>query len=266
MLRSMHDLENYSIAATDGDIGKVTDFLFDDKEWVIRYFVVETGSWLSSRKVLISPIGIQKANGLEQVLPVSITQEQVKNSPNINTNKTVSRQHEINLLDYYSYPYYWGNTGFWGKGMYPHLLVSGFGEPAQTKQEAADVAIVHKEAIIERHENDDPNLRSCKIIMGYDIHAIDGDIGHVTDLLIEEDTMAVRYLIANTTNWFGGQKVLISPEWIEDINWLKNSAIINLTRQQIKEAPEYQPNKELNRDNELAVYKHYGFASYWDVY
>lgn len=72
MLRSMHDLERYTIAATDGNIGEVTDFLFDDEEWVVRYFVVETGSWLSSRKVLISPIGIEKANWGEHVFDTVI--------------------------------------------------------------------------------------------------------------------------------------------------------------------------------------------------
>lgn len=55
MLRSMNDLENYTIRATDGTIGHVTDFYFDDERWVIRYLVVDTGSWLASRKVLISP-------------------------------------------------------------------------------------------------------------------------------------------------------------------------------------------------------------------
>lgn len=260
MLRSMHDLENYSIAAIDGEIGHVTDFLFDDKEWVIRYFIVETGSWLSSRKVLISPIGIRKTNWLDKLLPVSITQEQVKNSPNIDTNKTVTRQHEIDLLDYYSYPYYWGN------GMYPHLLISGFGEPAHTKQETVDIEIMHKEAIIERHEKDDPNLRSCKNIIGYHIHATDGEIGHVSGILIEEFTMVVRYLVIDTTNWFGGTKVLISPESIKEINWLDKSVTIDLTCNKIKEAPEYHPDKELSRDDEIAFYKHYNFSSYWDVY
>jgi len=81
MLRSMKDLEGYAIRATDGAIGHVTDFYFDDEAWVVRYLVVETGSWLSSRKVLISPIAIGQPNWTDKVLPVAITREQVKNSP-----------------------------------------------------------------------------------------------------------------------------------------------------------------------------------------
>jgi hypothetical protein len=79
MLRTMNDLQDYAIRATDGTIGQVKDFYFDDETWVIRYLVVDTGSWLSSRKVLISPIAISLPNWAEKLLLVSITKDQVKN-------------------------------------------------------------------------------------------------------------------------------------------------------------------------------------------
>jgi hypothetical protein len=119
MLRSMKDLENYAIRATDGIIGHVKDFYFDDGTWVVRYLVVETGSWLSSRKVLISPMAIGHPEWTGRVLPVSITKEQVKNSPDIDTDRPVSRQHERQYLEYYGYPFYWGGAGLWGAGVYP---------------------------------------------------------------------------------------------------------------------------------------------------
>jgi len=115
MLRSMKDLEDYALGATDGTIGHVKDFYFDDEAWVIRYLVVETGRWLSSRKVLISPIAIGNPNWVDRILPVSITKEQVKNSPDIDTAKPVSRQHEILDLNYYGFPPYWGGRDMgWG--------------------------------------------------------------------------------------------------------------------------------------------------------
>jgi len=120
MLSSMEDLEHYAIRATDGAIGQVKDFYFDDEAWVIRYLVVDTGTWLSSRKVLISPIAIGEPNWAEKILPVSITKEQVKNSPDIDTDKPVSRQHERRYLGYYGYPYYWGGGGPWGDEIYPN--------------------------------------------------------------------------------------------------------------------------------------------------
>ena len=149
MLRTMNDLEGYAIRATDGTIGHVKDFYFDDETWVIRYLVVDTGTWLSSRKVLISPVAIGHPNWAEKVLPVSITKEQVKNSPDIDTEKPVSRQHEIRYLGYYGYPYYWGGTGLWGGGLYPtdYLGISPTSQEAYARAEAA------------RYDDDDLHLR-----------------------------------------------------------------------------------------------------------
>jgi hypothetical protein len=110
----MKDLEGYTIGAVDGVIGDVKDFYFDDAAWVIRYLVVETGNWLARRRVLISPISINEPNWSEKVFPAAITQEQVKNSPSIDTDKPVSRQHEGEYLDYYEFPHYWVGGALWG--------------------------------------------------------------------------------------------------------------------------------------------------------
>ena len=163
MLRSMSDLEGYAIRATDGTIGHVKDFYFDDEAWVIRYLIVDTGSWLSSRKVLISPIAIGQPDWTAKVLPVSITKEQVKNSPDIDTEKPVSRQHEMSYLGYYGYPYYWGGAGLWGGGAYPAMMMpgyDGFASTPHSAQSEAEKSFARAEAA--RHQNDDPHLRSCK--------------------------------------------------------------------------------------------------------
>lgn len=119
MLRSLNDLQNYTVGATDGNVGQVKDFYFDDDAWVVRYFVVDTGTWLSSRKVLISPMSVTRPDWMERLLPVSLSKWQVKNSPDIDTDKPVSRQHESQTLGYYGYSMYWEGPGMWGEGMYP---------------------------------------------------------------------------------------------------------------------------------------------------
>src|SRR5476649_1400457 len=126
MLRSMKDLQDYAIHANDGNIGHVKDFYFDDQSWVIRYLVVDTGTWLSSRKVLISPVPIGRPDLAKKVIAASITKEQVKNSPDIDTDKPVSRQDEVRYLGYYGYPYYWGGAGLWGGGMFPNTMMPGY--------------------------------------------------------------------------------------------------------------------------------------------
>jgi len=264
MLRSMNDLENYAICATDGTIGHVKDFYFDDTAWVIRYLVVDTGTWLSSREVLISPIAIGKPNWADKVLPVSITKEQVKNSPDIDTDKPVSRQHEMRHLGYYGYPYYWGGAGLWGEGLYPGMMLPGYGGFASTPYPAnpqAQEAYARAEAA--RHEDDDPHLRSCKAVMDYHIEASDGGIGHVQGLLVDEETWAIRYLIVNTSNWWLGHQVLIAPQWIKNISWTEATVSVDLTRQAVKDAPPYDATAQLNRTQEMGIHEHYGRPGYW---
>jgi hypothetical protein len=257
MLRSMNDLNDYEIVATDGNVGHVKDFLFDDVAWVVRYFVVETGNWLSSRKVLISPISIEKPNWAERILPVLITKEQVRNSPDIDTEKPVSRQHEFEYSGYYGYPNYWGGSGLWGGDRYPYDLHPGYTESNQGPSSMNNSA--------ENSQALDPNLRSFHAVIGYHIKALDGEIGHVSAILVEENTWAIRYLVIDTSNWWGGHKVLISPEWIDEVSWLNGTVSIDLHQQSIKDSPEYLSIKQLNRDFEAGIYSHYGRPAYWVV-
>jgi len=261
MLRSMNDLVGYAIRATDGPIGHVRDLYFDDQAWVIRYLIVDTGSWLSSRQVLISPMSVEPSIWDENVLNVSITREQVSNSPDIDTDKPVSRQHEMEYLGYYGYPYYWGGAGFWGAGVYPSMRLMGIGSAPEYRVAEADPARAEREAA--QHRNDDPHLRSSKAVIGYHIEASDGGIGHVKGLLLDEDTWAIRYLIVDTSNWWLGHQVLIAPRWIKNVSWPDNIVSVDLSRQAVKDAPPYDASANLERTGEIGLYRHYGRAGYW---
>jgi hypothetical protein len=266
MLRSMKDLKNYRISATDGEIGHVKDLYFDDDAWVIRYFVVDAGSWLTSRKVLISPISVSQPDWLEGSLPVSITREQVKNSPDIDTDQPVSRQNEELTLGYYGYPYYWGGAGLWGGGLYPYAMDPGYvgygmNRVDRVAREREESAYLRAERA--RHRNDDPHLRSCNAVSGYHIEATDGHIGHVAGYLIDDETWAVRYLIVDTSNWWVGHKVLIAPDWITGVHWADETVSVNLSRAKVKDAPAYDPSVAWSRDLDRDLYRHYGRSGYW---
>jgi hypothetical protein len=263
MLRSMNDLENYAIGATDGPVGQVKDFFFDDDSWVIRYLVVETGSWLASRKVLISPIAIRGPNWADRLLPVSISMEQVRNSPDIDTDKPVSRQHEMDYSGYYGYPAYWGGTGMWGEGLYPYALLGDYPDDGVNRAERQTEDEAHARVERDRHDDDDPHLRSCKAVLGHHIHATDGEIGHVDSLLVDEDTWAIRYMVVNTSNWWLGHKVLIAPQWITGVHWSDESVSVSLSREDVKDAPPYDSAATLDRQHEMGLYAHYGRSTYW---
>jgi sporulation protein YlmC with PRC-barrel domain len=253
MLRSVNDLRGYAIRATDGVIGKVEDLYFDDDDWAIRYLIVDTGTWLRDRKVLISPIAIGHPDWMGQLLPVSLTKAQVERSPDIDTRKPVSRQHETAYFGYYGYPYYWGGAGLWGMGAYPGSLTTEGRIEAEMKARRTPPP----------QTSDDCHLRSCRAVVGHHIHATDGDIGHVEDLLVDDHTWAIRYLIVNTSNWWGGHHVLVAPQWIEDVSWSDANVSVGLTRQAVKNAPRDDPAAQLDRQQEQGIYEHYGRPGYW---
>ena len=176
MLRNVKELKGYVILATDGVIGAVDDLYFDDDTWAIRYLIVDTGSWLSGRKVLISPLAIGQPDWMGQQLPVSLTKAQVERSPDIDTRKPVSRQHEAEYFEYYDYPYYWGGEGLWGMGAYPGSLTTEgtFEEEMRARRKSTTAA------------PDDCHLRSGRAVAGYHIHAMDGDIGHEEEADVTE--------------------------------------------------------------------------------
>lgn len=263
MLQSLQDFKKCSIVASDGDVGQVKDLYFDDDSWVIRYLIVETGSWLSERKVLISPISVHEPDWVAHKLRVAITRDQVKNSPDIDTSKPVSRQHEEQYLGYYGYAGYWGDAGLWGGGMVPMAMYPGYAGlagDATTREQALQENAKAERA---RHRNDDPHLRSCDAVRGYHIQATDGEVGHVDGFLVDDETWAVRYLVVNTSNWWLGHKVLIAPRWIDSVNWAEQTVTVDLSRDVVKSAPAYDPSAELDRPREASLYAHYARPPYW---
>lgn len=261
MLRNTQELENFSIGATDGHIGHVKDFYFDDQAWVIRYFVVDTGTWLSSRKVLVSPVAVGNPNWVEKVLPVMITKQQVKDSPDIDTDKPVSRQQESDFLGYYGYPNYWGGPGLWEGGIYPNMPPQSHKEFVSTRRDTIDSAHAETGALDIRPGN--PHLRSTNAMIGYHIHAVDGDIGHVTALLVDEMTWAIRYLVVDSSNWWLGHRVLLMPSSIKAIDWSASAVTVDMTRQALRDAPPYDGGTVMDRVSEIRLHEHHNTPGYW---
>ena len=249
MLRSLKDLERYNVSATDGDIGSVVNFLLDDQRWVVRYLVVETGGFLGGCRVLISPISFRQAEWSTHCFHVALTMDKVKNSPSVDVDKPVSRQHELDYYSYYGYPYYWGYSGIWGMGAYPGLLGAGRwnAAPAEHSDKASG----------------DVHLRSAAEVRGYKIQGSDEAIGHVDDFVVDDETWEVRYLVVDTSNWWFGKKVLVSPHWASRVSWEESKVYVDMSRQKIKNSPEWNPNAAINREYEARLYDYYGRPAYW---
>jgi uncharacterized protein YrrD len=228
-----HNLKGAAIIARDGAIGDVDDFYFDDERWTVRYLVANTGAWLFSREVLISPISIENVDATKNRVFVNLTRDQVKNSPDIDTQMPVSRQHETAFMDYYGYQYYWGGPYLWGDAAFPATLAM---PPAVESQLAAAAATARRR---EAEESYDEHLRSVNEVRGYHISAVDGEIGHVDDFVIDDKDWAIRFIVIKTGGWLSGRKTLISPQSIERISWTESKMFVSLTRDQIAGNPEH---------------------------
>lgn len=232
MLINAHNLKGAAIIARDGAIGEIDDFYFDDEKWTVRYLVVDTGAWLFKREVLISPISIEKVDEANNQVHVNLTRDQVKDSPDIDTQKPVSRQHETAFLNYYGYPYYWGGPYLWGDSAFPATLAM---PPAVESQMAAAATARRRES----EESYDEHLRSVNEVKGYHIGAADGEIGHVDDFIIDDGDWAIRFIVIKTGGWLSGRKTLVAPQSIEGISWTESKMFVSLTRDQIASSPEY---------------------------
>ena len=252
MLLSLNHFLLYKIEASNGHIGHLRDVYIDDEFWIIRYLVVDTGKWLPGRNVLLSPFSILEVDMMNKTISLNITKEQVENSPEIMEAKPVSRQKEIELVEYYGWPSYW--AGAIGD------LSGAFAIPPTTlvQEEAKQVAGETK---------NDPHLRSCKEITNYIIQAIDGELGHVDDFIVDDQAWIIRYLIIDTRKWLhllpGGTKVLVAQQWIDKVDWADSKLYVDLTRDEVKKSPEFDPSAPVNREYETVLYDYYGRPKYW---
>lgn len=249
MLTNITFLKGLVVHATDGELGTVEQFYFDDETWAIRYLTVETGGWLGGRQVLISPFSVVRADWPAKRLDVTLTKKQVQNSPDIDTHQPVSRQHEAEYNRYYGYPYYWGGPYLWGSVYVPT-------EPLPPPSAEAE-----PDRILE--ESADSHLRSTEAVTSYHVEATDGEIGHVDGFVIDDEAWAIRYIEVATRNWLPGKKVLVSPAWIERVSWADSEVSVALSREAIKTAPEYLLSRPLTREYENRLYAHYGRPPYW---
>lgn len=256
MLRNAKTLERFEICASDGLVGHLADFYFDDQFWRVRYLIVDTGSWLSSRQVLISPVAVTGSEWDANILSVELTKEQVRKSPGIDTAKPVERQQEKALFEYYGWPYYWGDAGPPGAPMTGTAVAAGARFPA----DETEIGMRSEEkARAERAAAQaDPHLRSVRDVTGYHLEAGDGGIGHVEDFLLDDQSWDIRYLVIDTRNWWPGKKVLVAPQWITHVSWAESKVFTDLTRDTIKNSPAYDPSKPVTPDYAGRLHEHYG--------
>lgn len=228
-LHSVKGLDNFAVAAKDGDVGAVDDVFFDEEKWAIRYLVVDTGDWFIRRDVLISPISVRHPDWSLRALHADLTRQQIRDSPTIDTAQPVSRRHEAELHRHYGYSYYWSGPYMWGEGVYPGILEERpFDERGSAAGHDAD-----------EHVSDNLHLFSCKDVMSYAIKTPDESFGHVEDMLFDDDDWSIQFLVIDPRNWWPGKPVLVSPSRIDHISSEERSVVMRITRDELEHCPAY---------------------------
>ena len=226
MLRSIKQLYGDKLGASDGEIGHVKDFYFDDQNWAIRYLVANTGSWLPGRQVLLSPHSLGRLDKVGKVLRVKVTRQQIENSPSIESHRPVSRQYEEEYHRYYGWPYYWQGDALWGMTAFPIV------EPAATS-----LPIEQALVIANYGEGADAHLRSTQAVKGYHLQASDGIIGHVCDFIFDDESWAIRQLVIKTGHRFSGPEMQIPTSKVDRISYDESTVFVNLVKEAVEQSP-----------------------------
>ena len=224
MLQNLTELYGDQLAASDGVIGHVKDFYFDDQTWVIRYLVADTGSWLSQRQILLSPHAFGHWDRDRKILPVKLTRKQIEDSPAIDSHRPVSRQDEQDYYQHYGWPAYWRGGGMWGVAGFPVV------DPSPTRKEQPHHG---------HNQRDDLHLRSTKAVAGYEIQAADGAIGTVRSFMVDDKSWAIGELVVETGHWYSGREILIRSDKIERIGSDESKVFVNLTKAEIEQTANY---------------------------
>jgi hypothetical protein len=238
MLMAVSALKGFTISASDGTLGSAGDLLFDDQTWKIRWFVVDTGGWLSSRKVLIHPSAITRADASLLEIQVKMTKAQIEASPDLSTHEPVSRQAEAQVFDYYGWDPFWGSS-----------YVVPAGGPASAQAPPAEAP-------------GDPHLRGVADVIGYHLIANDGAIGHVENMFIDDRAWDIRYLVVDTGNWWPGAHVLLSPYAVEGIDAVEREIRLTVDRERVKASPPWDPRKMFDEVYEKRLHRHYRWGGY----
>ncbi|TNF91779.1 MAG: PRC-barrel domain containing protein [Gammaproteobacteria bacterium] len=263
MLRSLKEITGYTLLATDDVIGHCKDFLFDDGLWVVRYMVADTGKWLTHHEVLITPSSLKEPDWSTEQISVNLTHDQIEASPPLEKHAPVSREYEIAFHEYYDQAFYWLGADL-REGRPDEQGVIQPIEDLPDIEELSDEDEVVTAAKSEDTQDLEGKLRSAVEVMDYMVESKDGDAGRVEDLIVDDLSWVIRYLVVDTGHWLPGKKVLVNPEWIESVTWADQKVHVDLDQQEIEKCPDYDADAPVNREYEVRLYDYHGRPRYWE--
>lgn len=243
-----HFLHRRAFSATDGEIGHCSDLLIDDRDWTVRYLVVDTGRWLPGRQVVLSPLEIAPHRPLdsEGQIRTRLSRRQIEESPPLQEHAPVSRQLEAQLSAYYGWPAYWEGGSLWGNSAL--LPTAPMPTPAPMIENREALENLEKEH----------HLRSTEELRHYTHHDTDGEFGHAVDFLIDADHWQTQFTVIKTGRWFGGRSIAVPVSWIDQVQVAQKTIHTKKDRPAIEACPETDASGVVNEADAQALFAHFG--------
>jgi hypothetical protein len=226
--RLVNGLRRDTVVAVDGPLGTLDDLYIDDRDWTVRYFVVDTGDRLPGHRVFIAPGAVESEKISDAGIPVALDSEQVRGAPGVETDLPVSRRLEQACADYYGCPRYGGSLSLWGAASVPPGAHPG--KAVHTGEPARKLASAERAA-------QESHLRSGLELVGYGILARDGTAGHVEDFLVDDRGWAITDMVVDTRDWLPAKRVLVSPDAVDSIDGARRAVLVRLSRNEIAHSP-----------------------------
>lgn len=240
------DLRHYDVKSTgittQGDpeiLGRVHDIYLDDKTWAIEWFVIETGHWYSSNKILLDSKYFTQVSPDKRCFHVSVSKTEIENAPSVGEHHPISEQRKNALLytsfgqDALLFPGYVGV-------MMPHTLIERSKPPAEDDNQSDE----HNTAWSET-DNADRHLRSANELLGYGVSAINGELGPLTDLVIDTEQWNIMLLALDTSKWLPDRTVVVTPESIERISWEESRLFVSMSKKTVEQSPQLRDLKAI---------------------
>ncbi len=281
MIWNSNQLMDCTYLAFDGYVGPCRDLYFDDQEWVVRYFVLETNNTGTTR-ALISPFAVGKTDLKQREIHIALSSSKIKNSPEISIDLPISRQHEIALRRYYEWPEYLGQDSetdtLMAKGIdepFPPTEDLSSPIPGQIDSPDSDKILSDTTEEILPEEPVDDNLteadfglpeedvqysttlRSAMEIKGYRIQTTDGDHSSIAELLIDDSDWSIKYLVINLQNSHSDEFVLLTLHFVKAFDWGSSRLFCTLSQQQLQNAPRFIPNQKIDTEYERSILRYY---------
>ncbi|WP_188456560.1 PRC-barrel domain-containing protein [Virgibacillus oceani] len=234
MMYYTSELKDYRIDATDGEMGKIQDLYFDDHSWAIRYAIIDTRKWLPGRNVYLSPTSFVKLNEMEKLVEVSYDKGTIRNSPSIPDNQPLTRDTESTLTGYYGWSRYWFGTMLWGAQDRPF---APFADHASERSEFTNE--------LQSYENTEYDLRSEADAIGMKVHASDGKLGVIDDMIVDDEYWKIRYLVLKSAEVPVETYYLLEADSIQSADWLEKDIYVDYTVDSLKQRKRFEGKKDI---------------------